>query len=187
MDVLRLARGELGLERAGQLIALWDEVWPSEDSTSLQERAAGFLADASLEHRMQRGSELFHFVEEEGGVLAVARSYVREVRFELSGQTDRVLALAGVCCAPRMRGRGLGALVVKDVFARLDAEVPWCLFQTMVPGFYEKLGCCLIENEFRDSCAMEPEKRPWWDEHVMVCESSRNWPEGRVDLCGVAY
>ncbi len=187
MKALRLARGEFGAAKAKQLCALWDEVWPNEDSTALEERAADFLIDSSSEHRMQENSELFHVVEFEDRIVAVARTYVREVCFEGTGRSGLVLALAGVCSSPKLRGKGLGAMVVKDAFARLGPELPYCLYQTTVPAFYEKLGARLVENDFRNSYAADPQARPWWDKFVMVYGLGENWPEGRVDLCGVAY
>lgn len=187
MKAQRLVRGEFGVEKAKQLCALWDEVWPNEDSTPLDERAADFLTDISSEHRMLEGSELFHVVEHAEGIVAVARTYMRQVRFEATGRSGVVLALAGVCSSPKLRGKGLGAIVVKDAFARLGPEIPWCLYQTTVPAFYEKLGARLVNNDFRNSYSVDPDARPWWDEFVMVYGSADKWPEGRVDLCGVAY
>ena len=54
----------------------------------------------------------------------------------------RVLALAHVATSPSVRGRGLGAAVVRGAFAaRLSEGLPEALFCTGVPGFYAKLDC----------------------------------------------
>ncbi len=187
MMVQRLRRSDISLRSAAQLCSLWAEVWPTDDDTPIDERADAFLQDGSLEHRMAAESEFFHLVEEDGVVVAVARTYIRKVQFEAEEQALPVLALAGVCSSPQLRGRGLGKLVVLDAFSRLDEEVAWCLFQTGVPAFYEALGAYPVFNDFRNSFGPDPESRPWWDEHVMVRGLRRNWPAGRVDLCGPAY
>ncbi len=181
-------RSELSHEQARAVCGLWNEVWSLEVEGSLDEQATRFLADRLPEQRMEAGSERFHWVEDaEGRILAVARSFVRKIRFDGQGALEPVLALAGVCSSPASRGRGLGRRVVLDAFDRLSPEVPWSLFQTGVPEFYERLGGYRVGNEFRDSYAQDAAARPWWDEHVMVVGRSRKWPEGRVDLCGVAY
>ncbi|MDQ8180062.1 hypothetical protein [Pelagicoccus sp. SDUM812005] len=189
MEALQIVRRELGLERAGRICALWAEVWPraNAEGAPLEERAEALLADELLDQRMEPGSELFHVLEEEGQLLAVARSFVRKIRFEATGASCSVLALAGVCSSPSLRGRGLGKAVVLDAFGRLGRELDWCLFQTGVPEFYERLGACRVYNEFRDSVSGAGEESPWWDAYVMVKSVGRNWPAGRVDLCGVAY
>ncbi len=187
MMVQRVRRTDISRRSAAQLCSLWAEVWPTDDQTSIDERTDAFLVDRLPEQRMEPESELFHLVEEDGAVLAVARTYVRKMQFEAAKEMLPVLALASVCSSPQMRGRGLGKLVVLDAFSRLDEELPWCLFQTGVPEFYEALGAFRVLNDFRNSFGQDSEATPWWDEHVMVRGLRRNWPTGRVDLCGPAY
>ena len=62
------------------------------------------------------------------------------------------------------------------------------LFQTGVPGFYEKLGARCVSNRFVNSTNSEdPEVNPWWDEHIMIYPSTCDWPEGTIDLLGPGY
>ncbi|EDY83264.1 hypothetical protein VDG1235_2889 [Verrucomicrobiia bacterium DG1235] len=188
MRVWRSSRGDLGQEWAWKACQLWDEVWPSSDDSSLSERVDDLRSQESLSRELVAGSEVFHLLDVEGELAAISRSYVREMRFESLGETVPVLALAGVCCSPRFRGKGLATVLVKDAFSRLGEAVPWCLFQTGVPDFYQRLGAFKVENSFVNSRSREgSEASPWWDPFVMVYGDSRNWPEGRVDLLGVAY
>ena len=63
-----------------------------------------------------------------------------------------VLGLGGLNVHPGWRRQGFGGVIVEAVFKRIDAsEYPFCLFQTGIPHFYEKLGCRLIENKFVNS------------------------------------
>lgn len=180
-------RTELGLGVAEQLATLWEVLWPSGDSETIEERAAGLLAETLPEQRMALGSERFHMAMQGDEVVSVARTFVREIRFEETSRPYSILALASVGTVPRHQGVGYGKAVVQDAFARLSEEVPWCLFQTQVPPFYSKLGASQVGNVFFDSLAEDREARPWWDDHVMVFGDRRKWPAGRVDLCGVAY
>lgn len=104
----------------------------------------------------------------------------------------RVLALAGVCSAPELRGGGLGAAVVRAAFAEGDeGRETVSLFQTSVPGFYAKLGARSVSNVFVNPQHLQGDKgsaaQPWWDSHVMIYPAAYRWPEGGVDLGGAGY
>jgi len=99
-----------------------------------------------------------------------------------------VLALLGVAVTPERRGKQLGAAVVRKAFESVDAGQFTCsLFQTDVPGFYEKLNALLCDNQFVDSTSDDPAARPWWSEFVMVYPADADWPVGKVDLNGPGY
>ena len=99
-----------------------------------------------------------------------------------------VLGLAGVKTLPEFRMRGYGAAVVRAAFQHVDnGAFAASLFQTRVPGFYEKLGCRRVRNVFTNRFAEEPGGVPWWDPNHMVYPAAYAWPEGPVDLLGPAW
>jgi predicted GNAT family acetyltransferase len=109
------------------------------------------------------------------------------------GTSARGFTIAGlsrVCSDPTYRGRGLGELVVREVFKLVDAGVfPFALFQTShkVKAFYEKLGAAVVTNRIVNSLADEPSASPFWDEVVLRYPENRNWPKGEIDLHGPGY
>ena len=99
-----------------------------------------------------------------------------------------VLALFSVAVDPNHRGKKLGAAIVQRAFDRVDGKTYGCsLFQTDVPGFYEKLNARQCDNPFVDGTANIPQGRPWWSEYVMVYPANFDWPSGKIDLNGPGY
>lgn len=100
-----------------------------------------------------------------------------------------VLALASVFTDPELRGRGYGRRVVEASWAALsESRCAVSLFQTPVPGFYEKLGARTVSNPFINSHDREhPEATPWWDGHVMIYPAAAPWPDGLIDIRGPAW
>ena len=125
-------------------------------------------------------------VRHEGRIAAVSWMIPRRIRTQ-SGVLD-VLGLAGVMTHPGLRLRGLGAAVVRAAFQHVDNGA-FCaaLFQTRVPGFYEKLGCRRVGNVFTNSLAEDPSATPWWDPNHMLYPAAYLWPDGPVDLLGPAW
>ncbi|MGF1448146.1 MAG: GNAT family N-acetyltransferase [Opitutales bacterium] len=100
-----------------------------------------------------------------------------------------ITALAGVCTHASQRGQGFGRAIVKAAFHDVDTgRYPVCLFQTGVPGFYEKLGARRIDSRFVNSRnpAM-PDTNPFWDDIRMIYPGPGPWPDCVFDLCGPAY
>lgn len=121
-------------------------------------------------------------------VIAHARTFVREIIVE--DQRLPVLALAAVCSDPEIRGKGLGVRVTQKAFQQVatDAWPEVSLFQTPVPGFYQKLNSRLVTNRFVNRCNVDdPEANPWRDDQIMIYPSEFAWPEGTVDLNGCDY
>jgi len=86
----------------------------------------------------EKSARLF-VVRHEGRIVAVSGMEARRIQTP-QGLLD-VLALGGVKTHPGFRFRGFGAAVVRAAFAYVDNGVfRASLFQTGVPGFYEKLG-----------------------------------------------
>ena len=129
------------------------------------------------------------FLLREGGrVIAHAAIITRTI-----GTTQGELTIAGlarVCTDPDLRGRGLGALVVRPVFALVDEGVfPFSLFQTTpeVRPFYDKLGATTVENPIVNSLAEDKTASPFWDTVIMRYPDGPGWPEGEIDLRGPGY
>lgn len=185
MKVRRRTGRETDAAFMGSCWELWNAVWPPKTAEKVVER----------ENRISKEELpycIYHYIEHQSGqLLALCRSFQREVRSVESGDRMWALALAGVCSRPACRGKGLGKAVALDAFSRL-AEEPQLfsvsLFQTGVPEFYRKLGARTVGNRFINSLDPErPLENPWWDEWVMVLPAEANWFDGRVDLLGPGY
>ncbi len=129
------------------------------------------------------------FVIWEGdSIVAHARTFVRVVN--AADAKIPVLALATVCSDPGQRGKGLGALITRKAL-ELVQQVGWpdvSLFQTTVPGFYEKLNCRIVGNRFVNRLNIEnAEANPWRNDTVMVYPAEFSWPDGLIDLNGPDY
>lgn len=179
-----------GIRRAQ---ALWESIWPNKrgrDALEAIDAAERDLEARLREDLLNRQRLAYHVIEEDDRMLAICRSFARDIRFLETGERRTVLALAGVCSSPSARGLGYGKAVVEDAFARLTDEEGFdlCLFQTGVPDFYAKLGSAVVENEFVDrSEDPDAQESPWWDVAVMRFPGGGNWGEGLVDLGGPGY
>jgi predicted N-acetyltransferase YhbS len=101
-----------------------------------------------------------------------------------------IAGLSRVCSDPTYRGKGLGELVVREVFALVDDNTfLFSLFQTShkVSPFYEKLGAIRVIQPIVNSLAEEPSICPFWDEVALRYPQDRAWPEGEIDLRGPGY
>ena len=105
-----------------------------------------------------------------------------------------VSGLLDVATHPDARGRGLGAVVVRRVFASVDdGTYPFCLFGTgPARPFYEKLGACVVDNPIVNShAADDPEANPFTDTYVMRYPADTAgrtpWPAGVIDLRGPGF
>ncbi len=120
---------------------------------------------------------------ESGAVAAHALVFARTV-FTVQGPLT-VGALATVCVDPANRGQGWGADVVRAAFEYLpELGAPVALFQTGVPGFYEKLGARQVTNRFVNG---DNPNNPFWDICEMIYPASFDWSEGQIDLNGPGY
>lgn len=185
MKVERQAASSLEEPFAKAICELWEKTWPRKAERSLEERVAWLLKLDSDDGQ----DDQFHYLQEGRRLLAVCRSFRKRIRFLDLGREAVVLALAGVCVSEAWRGGGLGARIVSDAFRRLEeGDLEHCLFQTGVPGFYQKLGSFVVENEFVNSLSeKDPQERPWWEPWVMVHGERERWGRGRIDLLGDGY
>ncbi len=192
MKALRCAAGAIEPEQLRDFWELWNRIWPNKEGKDAATLAQAYWESAIASGEGAAEGLVFHWAEVHGQLIALARSFQREIRFEASGRSCPVLALAGVCCAPERRASGWGRTVVEDAFQRMREEperFALCLFQTGVPGFYEKLGCRVVANDFVNRRA-EPDANPWpwWDDWVMIHPADAiEWEDGRVDMQGPGY
>lgn len=180
----------------GRLVA---KVWP-RPGVGPAERAARLRA-LGVDHPGPRRHAPRSLVlwEDAARVVAHAAVFGREVA-TYSGPLT-VMALAMVAADPELRGRGLGARVVRMALDLVDSGVfPFALFQTSgeVAAFYERLGCVRVENKVVNSRwtpterAPTPDSPPFWDEVVMRYPAAAGscgeaWPDGVIDLLGPGY
>ena len=187
--VLRRHRvAELSPEQMRAVGTLLHRVFPDPEST-VEQRLERFLATPAA-----REGEAF--IAWDGEVpVAHAMISAREVRTPTGSLI--VMALAGVYSAPERRGEGLGRLVVRATFDEVDrGAYAVSLFQTGVPGFYDRLGARTVGNPFVNSRYVPPTdgrkprgsaEQPWWNPFVMIYPATFPWPAGTVDLLGPGY
>jgi hypothetical protein len=173
----------LSPEQVERLIRLQDKVWPKEGNMAkaMEERVELYLHDHREDYQV--------FLIESNGVLVAHAEVFPRIILTAAGEIE-IMALASVCSPADRRGEGWGKKVVELAFSLVDrGAFPVALFQTRVPGFYEKLGGREVQNVFVNSRAadgLDPD--PWWNPHRMIYPGSyTDWPEGEIDLLGKAY
>ena len=125
-------------------------------------------------------------LREDGKILSQSRIFPRTIATPRGPLT--VMGLGAVCTAHAARGRGLGAILMRETFKLVDSEDFVCsLFQTCVPSFYDRLGARVIINRIVNSLGADPGARPFWDPTIMVYPKTYDWPEGTIDLLGPGY
>ena len=176
---------ELTESQVWSIVSLIQSVWPNVDKT-IVETVAECMDRASVDRAADSNSKRFVLWEDDQAV-AHALTFEREI-FTTGGSLKQ-MGLAAVCVAESRRDEGLGAQVMRKAFEQVDNGVwPVSVFQTPVPGFYEKLGGRIVDNEFVNSKNEEnPQANPWWVGEVMIYPAEFPWPEGRIDLNGGGY
>jgi predicted N-acetyltransferase YhbS len=127
-------------------------------------------------------------LRESGRVIAHAAIITRTIGTSWGDLT--IAGLARVCSDPDLRGRGLGALVVRPIFELVDRGVfPFSLYQTseQVRPFYEELGATTVDNPIVNSLAEDKNVSPFWDSVIMRYPNGLAWPAGEIDLRGPGY
>jgi predicted N-acetyltransferase YhbS len=186
VEVFEYSQSKLNLQQATRIVKLTNSIWPKPEKTESQ-LVQNLLRQAQLSDTPM-ASRCSQFVIWEGDrVVAHAQVFVRKI-FTAPAEID-VLALAGVCTDPTVRGQGMGAAVVLRGFEKLtELDLSVCLFQTGVVPFYEKLGARTVENRFVNrQHASDPATNPWWDKAVMIYPADADWPGGEIDLGGAGY
>lgn len=186
-EVVGFDRDSMNHDTARALVDLWFEVWPDEtDDSDVNVRK---VLDEMRDEAFAGERRPINWAVMDGGrVLAVARTFARTIDTGAGRMT--IMALAGVCSHPAVRGRGYGRAVVKAAFSRVDDGVfPVSLFQTQprIIPYYERFGAGVVGNRFVNSLAKNPRANPLWDPIAMVYPATADWPDGEVDLLGPAY
>lgn len=122
------------------------------------------------------------------GAMIIATSQLIPRQIKTTAGPLVVLGLASVKTHPDFRERGLGRAVVRAALEYVDSgRFGVSLFQTGVPGFYQKLGCGEVDNPFVNSRGHDPGERPWWQRHAMIYPAAFDWPCGTIDLLGPGW
>jgi GNAT superfamily N-acetyltransferase len=162
-------------------------VWPKPEKTVdvRQEQLVALGGDyIGLENQHPRS----FVVRDAGRVIAHSGMLPRTICTTVGELT--IAGLSRVCSDPSYRGKGLGEIVVREVFALVDdGTFPFSLFQTSrrIRPFYEKMGAVVVENRIVNSLADGPAANPFWDEVTLRYPQQREWPKGQIDLRGPGY
>ena len=174
-------------EQATAIARLLVATWPKPDKTvetraqTLLERGRGYTGPDEMAPRS--------FVIRQGDEVVAHAGLLPRTVSTPTGELV-VAGLNYVCAAASVRGAGLGKRIVLAVFDLVDAGVfPVSLFQTnhTIRPFYERMGCCLVENRFFNSLGEDPNANPFADEIVMRYPAEGSWPEGDIDLLGPGF
>lgn len=183
--VKEFTESEIDGTLAHKIAKLAHASFPSDKT--VEDRANDILAQDKNCLQFESGRRFVIF-DDFGGVIAHAKTFIREIKSERGSLF--VLALATVCSDPALRGQGLGALVTGKAFEQVgQGEWPSVsLFQTPVPVFYEKLGCRMVSNIFVDRTNQQaPDAFPWRDDTIMIYPAEFDWPDGTIDINGPDY
>jgi ribosomal protein S18 acetylase RimI-like enzyme len=180
MKPLHFNCNDLTDQKILEIEALIEKIWPQEVLKADDKTKIKYFR----EHN--RSAEVFLVYK--GGLLTghtkiFARTILTDTHF------IEVTALSGVAVLPEFRNYGLGKLMVNEVFELIKQNKrPVCLFQTTIPGFYEKLDARIITNRFFNSKdPTHPLVNPWGDPYVMIFPEYASWPDGDLDLNGPAF
>lgn len=150
-------------------VDLWERVWPGDKHTRRARMNERF--DPLDEH-------LFHLAFDGDELVAIARTFHHTV--QISDRETPIVALASVCSEPSRRGEGWGDAVVRSAFAHCAGAERLGLFQTGVPGFYERFGSRTISNRVFTS---QPGASAFTDDFVMIHPNGPEWDEAaEIDL-----
>ena len=182
----QLVAPHISPEDIQQLAALSCEVFPAPTKTEKDTRL--HLQNLLRDCGSGKDARRCYVIRIDGRIVASASITPRTIA--TSQRRIVVAGLCGVMCDVRQRGLGWGKAVVQKAFETVDAgEFEWTLFQTgEARGFYEKLGCCIVENRIVNSLNDEiPQANPLWEPWAMRYPCTNDWPDGTIDLLGAAY
>lgn len=115
---------------------------------------------------------------------------VVERTITVGGQPVRIGGVGGVSTFPEYRHKGYSAMALREaarlMFDDLNVEFGMLFCAPEMEVFYGKLGWQPIRERFRHVDHWD-NSRDKWDEDFMILPppgSSRQWPEGEVDLNG---
>lgn len=175
-------RKDLSLAEIRMLLELLTRTWPPQDGTiDMEKMIAGYQnSKIPLFNKV-----LLCFNGEE--LIGHTEIFAREV--VVRSEKRDIMALAGVCVKHTFRGQNIGLQLVRKAFEFVDeGAFPCSIFQTNVPGFYEKVKCKQIQNKFINSKHIDDvNKNPWRDPFVMIYPETYDLGKEVVDLLGDGY
>lgn len=159
---------------------LTDLTWPNT-------KPSHFNSEIRIQDFINRNpNKTCHFIYFEEELIGYAESFPRLIKVDK--QEITVLGLGAVCVLPKFKGNGLGSLLVRAAFERVDKqEFVVALFQTGVPRFYEKLNCKAINNKIINSLGENPDNNPFWDPYVMIYPRQFIGFQSEIDLLGPGF
>jgi predicted N-acetyltransferase YhbS len=175
LQLIESLASEIKSHQVIDILSLMNLTWPDDDTEkSVEEKVAEFYDDHS--------EKICYCLCQDKELVGYAESIPLNIKIE--NNWLEIIGFGGLNVHPDRRGKGYGRAIVEAVFKRIDAsEYTYCLFQTGIPHFYEKLGCRLIENKFVNSNdPVYPSRNPFWDEYAMIYPATAIWPSGTVDL-----
>lgn len=180
MEILQIPNTEVPENLALAAIALEYATWPVKPLSQKTEAE-------QIETYRNRSKDRQAFFALEEKLLGYAEIFPRVIHTQ-SGSL-KIMGLGSVCVSIESRGTGIGKQLVEACFRAVDTgKTEVCLFQTGVPDFYTKLHCKLVGNTFVNRTNQaEPDKNPFWDDHVMIYPADYPWPSGIIDLNGKGY
>lgn len=181
MKLLAKRESELSEEEILAIERLIFATWPPKNEKVLTE--AALLED----YKKRTPGKTSFLLLNDHELIGYAETFVRKIITE-DGPLS-ITGLGAVCVNSTHRGKGLGARIVAHIFKKISqSEVPVCLFQTAVPGFYEKMNCRKINNTFYNSLDLKsPQSDPFWDPYRMIFPKDFLWPNGKIDLNGKGF
>ena len=175
VQLIEIPASDIKSHQVIDILSLMNFTWPDDDTEkSVEEKVAGFYDDHS--------EKICYCFYQDKVLVGYAESIPLTIQIE--DKWLNIIGLGGLNVHPDWRRKGYGRAIVEAVFKRIDSkEYPFCLFQTGIPHFYEKLGCKVIKNKFINSNNQsDPSKNPFWDEYAMIYPATAIWPSGTVDL-----
>jgi ribosomal protein S18 acetylase RimI-like enzyme len=162
LTLMRRENATLLREEIVAIVALLNAIWPNKEKTlselaeTFLERHFGYLtAYPSISRPSVR------YLDWSDDQL-VGHAFTFERPIASDSAEFSVMALSGVCVAPSYRRKGIGTDLARNALHRIDeGEFQVSLFQTQVPGFYQRLGAVVVGNRFVNSRSHTPDASPW--------------------------
>ena len=175
MQLIESLVSDIKSNQVVDILSLMNLTWSDDDTEkSAEEKVAEFYDDHT--------EKICYCLYQDNELVGYAESIPLTIKIESNWLA--VLGLGGLNVHPDWRRQGFGRVIVEAVFKKIDDnKYPFCLFQTGIPHFYEKLGCRVIENKFINSNDQaDPSSNPFWDDYAMIYPATADWPSGTVDL-----
>ncbi len=171
-------------------VTLWKSIFESLTNFTVEELMQWQRNYAARDGSSAQGTRIA-LARWNGEPVAIGKSFARRIDAAGAGGGERIImGLYGVGTRADLRGRGIGEVLVRRMFQRVDdGTFTQALFQTGAAlRFYERVGCRRVSNRFVNSHnTADPNATPWWEPNAMVYPADVVWPKGVIDLQGPGY